>query len=461
VAQSPARSRLLVFGLVWFGQLVSLVGSSLTSFALGVTILQSTGSTTRFSLLSFFVFAPIFALSPFAGAFVDRRDRRLVMLFSDLGGGIGSLLIWLLYTAGQTGRWHVETWYFYVPVALGSAAGAFRWPAYQASTTLLVPKQHLGRANGLIDLALGAGQVAAPVMAGALVGRIGLQGILILDLGSFLFCVVLLLWVRFPPHQRVGDRKSLLRDVAYGWSYIRSRPGLFWLMFFLASVNLVMSLVAVLITPLVLSFSTVTSLGLVLSLGGAGMLSGGVLMGIWGGGHRRMRTVVAFQFLGGLVLLLGGAPPTVGLIAVAASVFLFTIPFSTSTVQTIWQRKVPPGLQGRVFAVRRMVVLSAAPLATLLAGPLADRLFEPWLAPGGPLAGSVGRLVGTGPGRGIGLIFALLGLLFLGIAVAVRLSARVWNVEAELPDAVADEAPSRVAAQPRPGLAAGAGGAGT
>ena len=456
----PANSpSLFIFGITWFGQLISLVGSSLTSFALGAEIFQSTRSTSQFALLSFFYLVPLLVFTPFAGALVDRWDRRLVMLLSDLGGGLGSFLVWLLFSASKAGHWHLESWHYYVPVALIAATGAFRWPAYQASTTLLVPKRHLGRANGLINLAGGVGQVAAPVIAGALMGHIGLHGVLMIDLGSFLFAVVTLLFVRFPGHVPVGGRKSLWQEVAFGWNFIQTRPGLFWLMIFIAAVSLIESLVSVLITPLILSFTNVSSLGLIFTLGGVGMMSGGILMGIWGGGRHLTKATLAFQLLGGMALLLVALPPTIPIISVAAFVFLFTIPFISGCAQTIWQRKVAPGVQGRVFAVRRMIVLVAPPISSLLAGPLADRLFEPWLASGGALASSIGQLIGTGPGRGIGFLFVVLGVLSMGLALALRMSPSVWNVETELPDAFGDEAPRQVAGQPEPEVVAAVEGA--
>ena len=415
-------------------------------------IFQSTGSTTQFSLLSFFYVVPMLVLSPFAGALVDRWDRRLVMLLSDLGSGVGSLLIWAMFAATKAGYWHFESWHYFAAVTLSASASAFHWPAYQASTVLLVPKQHLGRANGLIDLAGGVGQVAAPVIAGALMVKIGLQGILLIDLGSFLFAVGTLLFVRFPQYAPEGIRKSLWQDVAFAWTFIRERSGLFWLMIYLFAFNLVLSLVSVLITPLVLSFADVTSLGLVVTVGGMGVLGGSILMGIWGGGRRLMTTVLIFQLLGGVALIAaGGWHPSVLLLTVTGFLFLFTDPFVSGCVLTIWQRKVVPGMQGRIMAVRRMIILLAPPVSTLIAGPLADQLFEPWLAHDGALAGSVGRLIGTGPGRGLGLIFVVLGVLSLAIAPALRMISSVWNVETELPDAIDDEVPGQAADQPAPG----------
>jgi MFS transporter, DHA3 family, macrolide efflux protein len=254
--------------------------------------------------------------------------------------------------------------------------------------------------------------------------------------------VLSLLLVRFPQPPPIEadstSKRSLWREMTYGWNFIRARPGLRGLMVFAMVGNLILGLVTVLITPLILSFADVSTLGIILSISGLGMLVGGVVMSVWGGPRRRITGLIGFNMLSGLALLVAGLPPSTLIVTLGASLFLFTTPIMMSCAQTIWQTKVAPGLQGRVFAVRRMVSLSAPPVATLLAGPLADRLFEPWMAPGGALAGSVGRVIGTGPGRGIGFLFVVLGGVTLGNALVLWLSPRVRLVEDELPDALQD-----------------------
>jgi len=451
---------LRVFGLSWLGQLLSLIGSGLTSFAIGVEIYRLSGSITQFSLFYFSYYVPLLLLSPLAGTLADRWDRRKVLLLSDVGAGFGSLLIWLLLQAGEAGMWTLQAWHFYPAIALGAAFSTLRRPALQATTVLLIPKQHLGRANGLTELAVAAGQVAAPVLAGGLVPRIGMKGIILIDLLTFLFSVGVLLLIRFPrpPESAEGQsvQGSMWKQTTYGWTFIRTRPGLMGLLLYSAHTNLVMGLVTVLITPLVLSFADIPSLGMVVSASGLGMLLGGIFMSAWGGPKRRMLGVLGTGLPAGAVLLLAGLPPTLSLVSFAASAYLFTLPIQMSCVHTIWQSKVAPDLQGRVFAVRRMVAMSASPVAALLAGPLADDLFEPWLAPGGALADSVGRLIGTGPGRGIGFLFVAMGLLSVLATVMVWLSPRVRRVEDELPDALPASPPSVPAQAPVPAVEAGA-----
>jgi hypothetical protein len=166
------------------------------------------------------------------------------------------------------------------------------------------------------------------------------------------------------------------------------------------------------------------------------MLAGSLAMSAWGGPKRRVLGVFGFEFLSGLCFMLIGLRPAFWTTAIGAFCAHVTIAVVSGSNQAIWQSKVEPSAQGRVFAAQHMVARAASPLAYLLAGPLADRVFEPLLAAGGPLAGSVGGIVGTGPGRGIGLLFIVMGFLKMAVSTAGYAHPRVRSVEDELPDAI-------------------------
>jgi MFS transporter, DHA3 family, macrolide efflux protein len=423
------------FLLIWFGQLISLTGSGLTGFALGVWVYLSTGSVTQFALISVSATLPAILFSPFAGALVDRWDRRIAMIVSDTGAGICTLVIALLM-AGE----RLEIWHIYVLVGISSTFSAFQWPAYTAATTLLVPKEHFGRASGLVQLAEASAQIVAPLLAGALIGIIQVQGVLLIDFATFLFAFVTLLIVRVPKPPKTAEgaagKGSLLREAAYGWGYIRARRGLLSLLLLFASTNFYFGIATVLFTPLVLSFTTPAVLGILMSIIGIGMLSGSLTMSAWGGPERRIKGILAFQMVQGLAMYLAGAPPQVALIAVSVFVVFFSAPIVNGCSQAIWMSKTPPDVQGRVFAVRRMIAWSSMPLSYVIAGPLADRVFEPIMAEGGLLASSVGQIIGVGAGRGVGLLFILLSTMTVLTALVGSLYPPLRNVEGDLPDAV-------------------------
>ncbi|HEU4322796.1 MAG TPA: MFS transporter [Roseiflexaceae bacterium] len=433
-----------MFLVIWLGLVVTWFGSGLTTFAMGTFMYQRSGSITHYSLFQFFYFLPMMVLSPVAGTLIDRWDRRRAMLLAEIGAGASAALIWLLLLASDKGLWQLALWHLYVLIALGSSFGALHVPACYAATSLFVPKQHLGRANGMIELAYGAGQILAPLAAGQGLGRIGLQGVVLMDVLSFVLSIALLLFVRFPPTPPLAQegQRSMLRDMVGGWHFIRTRPGLLRLMVFIGVLNLTTGMVTVLITPLVLSFASVSTLGMVMSFAGMGMVVGAVLMILWGGPRRRIHGVLGFYLLSAFALFAAALPPAAPIIAGAAFVFLMCSPVIVSSMQAIWQSKVPPGLQGRVFSVRRLLGMAAPPLAALLSGPLSDEVFEPLLAPGGALEHSVGHVLGIGAGRGIALLFVMIGFLILLHALVSYLSPHIRNVEDELPDALTEPSPA-------------------
>lgn len=260
-----------IFLLIWFGQLISLTGSGLTGFGLGVWVYLNTGSVTQFALIALFTALPGIIFSPIAGALVDRWDRRIAMILSDAGAGLCTLSVAVLLLSDR-----LEVWHIYVAMAISSAFSAFQWPAYSAATTLLVPKEHLARASGMVQISEAVAQIASPIMAGALMAVIQIHGILLLDFASFLFAVTTLLIARVPRPETTAEGKAgqgkLLSEAAYGWTYIRKRSGLLGLLLFFAVTNFASGIVQVLFTPLVLSYSTAAVLGVLLSIGGLGFL---------------------------------------------------------------------------------------------------------------------------------------------------------------------------------------------
>lgn len=436
--QQTSTHRMRTFFVIWFGQLVSTIGSGLTGFALGVWVYQQTGSTTLFALNMLAYTLPNLLVAPFAGALVDRWDRRKVMMLSDTGAGLSTLTLLILLLSGRLAIWHI-----YLITAWNAAFSTFQWPAYSAATTLLVPKSQLGRAGGMVQIGEAISQLISPAVAGAMYMRSGLQSIALVDVATFVFAVLTLLAVRFPKpiitQEGLAGRGSLIREALYGWKYIRARSGLLGLLVIFALSNFLASLVNPLITPMFLDMTTPAVLGYLASILGLGMLVGTVVMSAWGGPQRRIHGVLGFLMLSGLLIALFGLRPSIPFMAVVGFALMFTMPIINGSSQALWQSKVAVDVQGRVFAVRRMIAMSAIPLAYLSAGPLADQVFKPLLVESGPLANSVGRILGVGPSRGIGLMFVLIGILNILVAGSGYLHPRVRNVEDELPDAVTEE----------------------
>jgi len=437
------------FLVVWFGQLVSNVGSSLTSFALGFWVYGETGSATRLALVIVAARTPMLLISPFAGALVDRWSRRRAMIVADAGAALGTLATAILLATGR-----LEIWHLYLTLGFAGVFRAFQSPAYTASATLLVPKRHFGRAAGLVQLAGSVGLVLGPTLGAVLLVLGGLTTIFLIDLGTFLFAVLTLLLVRWPepertiPDEGTGPRPGLWSEAREGLRFVTARPGLLGLLTASSLTNFAIGFHSVLIYPLLLGFATKTTAGAVISTGALGMVLGSVVMSAWGGPRRRVAGTLGALVLAGAGYGLAGLRPSVAVAATGLFVLLVSLPIAAGTGQAIWQAKVPPDLQGRVFSLQAMLGLAATPLAYLLAGTLADRVFEPLLAAGGPLAGTVGRLTGTGPGRGVGLLFLVLGLFTIVVAALACLHDRVRHLEIEIPDAFVDEVVDSNAAHP-------------
>ncbi|MFI0942881.1 MFS transporter [Streptomyces sp. NPDC021020] len=449
-----------VFGTIWTTQFFSSLGTGLTDFALGVFVYQRTGSTSQFALVLVCAMVPAILLSPFSGVLGDRADRRLMMLGSNAASGAVVLVLLLLRHGG-----HLDTWHIYAGAAVLAICGAFRDPAYYASVSQMVPKEQLGRASGAVQTAENIGIVAPPVVAGVLLSTVGLSGILLLDLITYGLGVLALMATVFPPVER-GDapagKPSLFSDMAEGWRYVLAYRGLLYLFFFGAFISFTVGLTQIVVTPLVLAFASTSVLGATFSAGGVGIFLGGLVMTMWGGPRNRVAGILLFGLGQALSLVVAGLRPNAVLIGIGLFGCLFGIQFVRGGTATVIRTYVPDSMQARVFSLNRFVAWSTLPLAYLLAGPLVDA-FDPLVKPSGSLADSVGQVIGTGKGRGGGLLLMVLGTAFLLVVLAAYLTPRFRNVETEMAavaagrEKAAEEATEETAEEATEGAAPGDG----
>jgi MFS transporter, DHA3 family, macrolide efflux protein len=439
----PAPKTMRPFLVIWAGQLVSMLGSGFTNFALAVWIFEKTGEATPFALTVLFGNIPSLLLTPIAGSLADRWNRKALMLLADTGSALLTLGLFFLLTFGE-----LQIWMIYLLAAGFSALGAFQEPAYMASITMLVPKEQLARASGLGQLSGALQSLVTPLAAGFLFVAIGFRGIVLLDFITFFFALGTLLVTpvpqpEAPPAEEAGRKANWRDDLAFGWKYLYQRSGLFGLLLYYASVNFFLSVTMVLLGPLVLSNHTATQYGLVQMMIGLGVLVGSIILSAWGGPKgRKVPLIIIFIASSAIGLMVTGAHPSYWVIGAGMFLMLLTIPLASGLSQAVFQTKVAPEVQGRVFAVRSMLSRAVTPLAYLLAGPLADKVLNPLMSSQGAFAGTwVANLLGSGPGRGIGLGFVLSGLLMALICAAVYANPRIRLLEDELPDAVVDGNP--------------------
>jgi MFS family permease len=425
------------FTMVWAGQLVSVLASSMTSFALTIWAYQETGSATALGGVTTAFTLPFLLLSPIAGAMVDRYNRKLMMMVSDLAAVSATAGILALDATGG-----LEMWHLYVAAALMGLGNTFQWPAYSAAISTMLPKEQYGRANGMMSLVESGPAVLAPMLAGALLPIVGLTGILGLDVATFFLAIGALLVVRVPQPRRTAEGQAgqgnLWRESLYGFQYILARRSLLGLLLFFLGLNLIIGLAYPVLAPFVLSRTgnSSTSLGAIQSAWAVGAVAGGVLMGLWGGFRRRMTSIFVGETCTGFFgLILFSLGRNLWQWMAAAGIGAVFMPFTNGASQAIWQAKVAPDVQGRVFSARRLIAWSMGPITPLIAGALADYVTEPAMQSSGWLAQTFGGLLGTGPGSGMALQFLLAGVAYIGlVAVVYFFVPKVRNLEDLLPD---------------------------
>jgi MFS family permease len=420
------------FLLIWLGQVVSLLGTKLTEFALGVWVYQQNQSIAQLALVILLTYLPNTLISAIAGALVDRWDRRWAMIVSDSAAGIGTLIIGFLVLTHQLAIWHI-----YLAVGVNSIFNAFQQPAYTAAIAQLTLPEQYSRMNGMVQISRGIARVLSPAMAGFLIGIIGIGGILIIDFSTFLVALFTLLIVRFPTvHRRLTQPpqlQRLLQEMRFAGRYITQRPGLLRLLLYMSTNYFSIGILEVVFWPLILDFGSREELGLVLSIGGTGMLLGSIVITAWGGPKHRVYGLLYFIPLQGLVMLMAASQTSIPLAAMGLFVYLFAQPIIVSCNQAIWQSKVPHHIQGRVFALQQMIEKSLAIFAYIVVGPVVEDFLEP-LMTRGPVAERLGPLIGgIGPGRGIALMVLLMGIGNLLMTLIAYQSQRLRRLEIELP----------------------------
>ncbi|MBD3147301.1 non-ribosomal peptide synthetase/MFS transporter [Microbispora bryophytorum] len=427
----PSMGRFLTISA---GQQLSMIGSALTGWALPLTVLMDSGSIGQFSMLAVLNLAGLL-ISPLAGAIVDRGDRRRVMLFADCASaGIQAVLAGLLLFGD------VQIWQIYLLIVSLSVAASFQRLAYQSAVPQLVPKHYLGHAIGVTQMTNGVAQLVVPLVAAGLLAWIGLGGIVAIDMASYAFAIVTVLLVRFPDTLPWRPREPLSTEIAKGFTYTWHDRGLRSTLVFFAVLNVFLSPLLLLVSPLVLSFATLKDVSVISLVSGLGVMLGGLTMSLWGGPRRgRFRGVLTFAVAiaaGGVVT---GLAPSLVVVGVGAFALTYFLTLMNGIYVTIVQIKVPARFHGRVFALNTLVAWSTLPIGIGLVAPLGAALFDPMLAPGGALASTVGALIGVGPGRGIAFLYLVCALGMILVAAGALRVRRLARLDTEMPDALPDD----------------------
>ncbi len=435
--QAPVRSpaapaRLAIYYALLVTQTVSLIGSQISQYAVSIAVFRATGHATPLALVAFFSIAPTVVLGGFAGALADRFDRRGMMLIANAGFTVVSGLLLTSFASGAFQLWHL-----YALTLAASLFAALERPAFQASVTMLVPDSHRDRANAIGQMTVPAAGVIAPALAGMLYALVGVTGSIVIDIATFIIAIAVLAIVRIPQPAETAEglamRASVWRQAFDGFRYLAARPVLFGFCAYVSTVNFVANAAMVLLTPYVLARTGSAQLfGVVLGVMNVGGIAGSLVVGAGGRIGSRMNTVMLGIVAAGLCVGFTGVAQDAFAIGASLFLMLFALAFTDAPFWSIMQAKIAPDLQGRVFAAYLQAALLMSPLAFLVAGPLADRVFEP--ARHRTVWRSVGWLVGAGPGAGMGLMFVVAGAVVVALTLAVYAIPAVRRLEADLPD---------------------------
>lgn len=423
------------FTIVWLGQIISVLASSMSQFALTIWMFEKTESATALGLMQVFFITPFLIISPIAGVMVDRYNRKLMMMVSDLTAVIATVLILVFQYLGI-----LEFWHLYVASVIYGLGNAFQWPAYSAAISTMVPKEQYGRANGMMSLIEAGPGVIAPLLAGAILPFIGLTGVLLIDIVTFLFAIGSLLIVHVPQPEKTQEGQqgqgSFWKEAVYGFQYIFARPSLLGLQLIFFAGNLFAGIAFTLVAPMILSRTGNDSLvfGTVQTVGAIAGVVGGIIMSAWGGFKRKVHGVLLGWAIGGVGLAVSGLVGGVLVWTIGMSLAALTSSLVNSSNQAIWQAKVAPDVQGRVFSARRLIAWFANPISPIIAGTLADFVFEPQMRITSTLSQTFSWLVGTGPGAGMGLLLFICGTLCVLVGMIGYFIPAIFKAETILPD---------------------------
>jgi len=423
------------FTIVWLGQIISVLATNMSAFALTIWVFEKTGSATALGLVQVFFITPLLIITPFAGVMVDRYNRKVMMMVSDLTAGLATIAILLLQAFGV-----LEVWHLYVAAVFQGLGNAFQWPAYSAAISTMIPKEKYGRANGMMSLVeIGPG-VLAPMLAGALLPVIGLTGVLSVDVITFVLAIVVLMVVHIPQPPRTEEgaqaQGNIFKEAAFGFRYIFARPSLLGLQLVFFFGNLCAGIAYTVLAPMILlrTGNDSVSLGLVQSAGAIGGVVGGVAMSAWGGFKRKVHGVLAGWAISSFFFALVGLSTWLPFWVGANALSTILVPLINGSNQAIWQSKVAPDVQGRVFSARTIIAWMTNPISPLIAGTLGDYLLEPAMRTSSGLSSLFGWLVPPGPGAGMGLLLFFGGLGGVLAGLSGYFISAIRDAEDILPD---------------------------
>ncbi len=395
------------FLLLWFGGFIAAIGNGLTSFGLGVYVYEQTGLASATTLITLLAFLPGLLLTPFAGVLADKYDRRLLMILGDGLSALGLIFILFCMINGEAQLWQIG-----IGVTISSVFASLIEPAFKATISDLLSKEEYTKASGLVQISNSAKFLISPFLAGFLLILSDIKLLLILDILTLVLTVVATFTVRKGLVSKViSNKDSILDGFKEGLTALIHNKGIFILTIVGSCISFFIGCIECLHTPMILEFTDSSALGIGITVSASGMLVTSVLLGIIPIKKGFAKILSVSLFFTGIFMVGFGIRESILVICIFGFMFFAMLPFANTSLDYLIRTNIDNQLQGRIWGLIGIISQLGYVIAYATLGPLADYFFTPLLLENGALAGSVGKIIGVGSGRGIGLLIIVAGIL--------------------------------------------------
>lgn len=418
------------FFILWLGQLISSVGSGMTSFGLNVYVFNQTGNAAACSAVLFCAFVPMVLLTPIAGVFADRFSRKTLMMLGESFSAVGLFLLLALIHFKRD-----SLILMCICVLISNTFAALTDPAFRAAITDLLTPEQYSKAGGLIQLASAAKFLISPALAGFIMDHSDIQIILLIDICTFLTTAIAILitgdTLTVCQKLDTGKKVRFTADLKEGWDFILNQKGLLILLILVTLVTFYVGFIETLLTPMLLEFTSASKLGTVTAISAVGMLFTSVILGIKGIDKDYIKKLSASLVAMGVFISLIGITYNVIILTIIGFMFFAMLPITNTCIDVLIRSTLESDTQGRVWGFISLISQFGYIIAYAISGPLADNVFNPMLHPDGILAKSFGHVVGVGEERGIALMMILCGLSMIVLSVIIYSNRKIKYIEAE------------------------------
>lgn len=427
-----------VLFILLFTQAISMVGTRMTTIALGIWLYQKTGQTMDLLLIPLFNELPSLLFGHVTGVFVDRHDRKSIMLLADLGQALGTLMLFISIGSGR-----FEVIHLYLVVFLQGLFASMQEPAADATISIMTTPHNRTRVNGIKELSFPAAGIIAPVLAGVLYVAIGIDGVIVVDLVTFLLASLIMMSLKLPAPQKSGERSenrpvkdaeaggSFLSERRVGIEFLMNSKGLFLLVLYMAIVNFALNGPLELVIPYILELTgSEFVLSSMLSLMSVATALTAVTMSTVSIRKNKIKIMFVSMMVTGFGLILFGVLRSKVMLGISLFMLMMPLPALNVVFKTILQEKTPQDLQGRVFSTSYQMAYGVAPLSFLLIGSLVDNVIEPFARSSSNIYFT--SVFGSYAGSGMGSVFTLTGILIIATSIIFMSLKSFRHMEGQL-----------------------------